>query len=156
MKKIFLILAFFISFNLLAQTEREILLKLSEKVDKMAEQQVAANLEIKGISIELKALEKSVDKRFESLDKRFDDANKRMDILLYVMIAILSGTFGLIGFVVWDRQASIKPISEENKALAKEIALLKEKELKLEKRLLKSENNFKKIAEIDARFASIL
>ena len=155
MRKIFLIFALFISFSLSAQTDREILLKLSDKIDKIAEQQAELSKQQAVTNAELKALEKGIDKRFEGVDKRFDDANKRVDILLYVMIAILTGTFGLIGFVIWDRQTSIKPIVEDAKALSKEIALIKEKELKLEKRLTKNENNIKKIAEIDTRFASI-
>lgn len=149
MEKILLILIFFISFSLSAQTDREILLKLSEKMDKLTEQQAELAKQQAVTNAELKALEKSMDKRFEGADKR-------IDILLYVMIALLTGVFGLIAFVVWDRQASIRPILEGNKEIAKDIALIKEKELKLEKRLAKSESNFKKIAEIDTRFAGIL
>jgi Tfp pilus assembly protein PilN len=87
------------------------------------------------------------------LDVRFEATDKRIDILLYVMIAMLIGIFGLIGFVLWDRQASVKPILQENKELAKEIQKLEQRQLKLEEKL---ENYMKKIAQIDPRFTGIL
>jgi len=56
-----------------------------------------------------------INQRFEGVNQRFEEVNKRIDILLYVMIAILTGIFGLIGFVVWDRQVSLRPIKDEAK-----------------------------------------
>ncbi len=143
MKKLFLILLISIPTLLCAQiivpnaplTDRELLLEVIKQQNKISEQLIATNVEIKGISTEQKGTQKQI------------------DMLFYMMIAMLSGIFGLIAFVVWDRQASIKPILQENKDLAKEIAQLKERELKFEE---KTENHFKKIAQIDARFAGIL
>ncbi len=78
------------------------------------------------------------------MDKRFDDANKHVDTLLYVMLGIMGGTFGLIGFVIWDRRASVKPILEQNATLKKEIEQLAQRELRHEEAVAK---NFKKILE---------
>jgi Tfp pilus assembly protein PilN len=139
MKKLLFIIFLFLSFGSFGQTDRELLLKLADKIDKIAEQQTIT-------STKVDALQKQMDVRFEATDKR-------IDILLYVMIAILTGIFGLIGFVLWDRQASVKPILQENKELAKEIQKLEQRELKLEEKL---ENYMKKVAQIDPRFTGIL
>ena len=152
MKKLFILMLLFCLFSMqiFAQTEREILIEI-------AKQQAVTNSEIKNLDKRIDILEKTIDKRFEmmekatdkrfeAVDKRFEDANKRFDILLYVMLTILAGIFGLIGFVVWDRQVSIKPILEENKELIKKIEKVEEK----------VDNQFKKIAQIDSRFAGIL
>ena len=159
MKKIFILTLLFCLFSMqiFAQTEREILMEI-------AKQQAVMSTDIKNLDKRIDILEKTIDKRFEmmekatdkrfeAVDKRFEDANKRFDILLYVMLTILAGIFGLIGFVVWDRQVSIKPISEENKELIKKIEKVEEREMKLEEKV---GNQFKKIAQIDSRFAGIL
>ena len=105
--------------------------------------------EIKEIKQEQQNFRVEVEKRLSNLEGRFDEASKRTDILLYVMIAILTGVFGLIGFVVWDRQVSLKPIKEDNQEIRQEIEEVKEKEKRLETAL-------KSIASIDSRFQEIL
>ena len=142
------------SMPIFAQTEREILIEI-------AKQQAVMSADIKNLDKRIDILEKNIDKRFEmmekSTDKRFEatdkrfeslekSMDKRFDILFYVMLTILAGIFGLIGFVVWDRQVSIKPILEQNKELIKKIEKVEEK----------VDNQFKKIAQIDSRFAGIL
>ena len=159
MKKIFILTLLFCLFSMqiFAQTEREILIEI-------AKQQAVMSSEIKNLDKRIDILEKTIDKRFEmmekatdkrfeAVDKRFEDANKRFDILLYVMLTILAGIFGLIGFVVWDRQVSIKPSLKQNKELIKKIEKVEEREIKLEEKV---GNQFKKIAQIDSRFAGIL
>ena len=158
MKKLFFILILFIIIPLCtyAQTEREILLEI-------VKQQATNNAKIDAMQKQMDVRFDAVDKRFEAVDKRFDDANKRVDILLYVMMGILGGLFGVIGFIVWDRQISMKPLLQENKDLAKEVKELKEsqareaKELReLKKEQIKTMNILKKIIEIEPRFAGTL
>ena len=152
MKKIFILTLLFCLFSMqiFAQTEREILMEIAKQQAVMSADIKVLSTEIKNMDKRIDILEKTIDKRFEmtekATDKRFEDANKRFDILLYVMLTILAGIFGLIGFVVWDRQVSIKPILEENKELIKKIEKVEEK----------VDNQFKKIAQIDSRFAGIL
>ena len=102
--------------------------KLTEQVIELAKQQAIT-------TTKLDSFEKST-------EKRFDDANRRVDMLFYTVLGIMGGVFGLIGFVVWDRQASIKPILDENKAI--EIEQLTQRELRHEEAVAK---NFKKILE---------
>jgi hypothetical protein len=116
MAKIFLIILLFCSFSSFSQSDRELLLEIIK-------QQATNNAKIdamqKQIDIRFDAMQKQmdtrfegVDKRFDGVDKRFDDVNKRIDILLYVMIAMLTGIFGLIGFVFWDRKLAGEPLKK--------------------------------------------
>ncbi len=163
MKKIFLI--FFVAIIVIfvapvrsfAQntllSEREMLVKLYEKMEEISKQQIEISKQLAVNNAKIEGMDKRIDSLEKSTDKRFDDANKRMDMLFYTMLAILAGIFGLIGFVVYDRQASVKPILEDNKQLAKEIEQLSQRELRHEENVA---NYFKKIAQIDSRFAGIL
>ena len=127
-----------------AQTDRELLLelvkqqaklteqvantnakvdKLIDKMDKLSEQQIATTLEIKGISTEMKGVQENI------------------KTLYTLILGTLAGVFGMVAMVFWDRRASISPIEAkantlklENEVLAKELALLKEKEAKSEER----------------------
>ena len=143
MKNILLILLFL--GMLLVSTD----LSAQDKLDKIAEQQIETNKQIAELAKQQAVANarfetkfEGIDKRFEAVDKRFDDANRRMDMLFYMMMALLAGIFGLIGFVVWYRYTSIKPILDENITLKKEIEQLAQRELRHEEAVAK---NFKKI-----------
>ena len=120
--------------------------KLSDKIDKLAEQmatqQAETNKQITELAKQQAVASAKFETKFEAIDKRFDDANRRMDMLFYMMMALLTGIFGLIGFVVWDRYVSIKPVLDENATLKKEIEQLTQRELRHEEAVAK---NFKKI-----------
>lgn len=156
MKAILIILLLITPFGVYAQADREILLEIVKQQAKISEQQaelskqiIATNLEAKGITTELKALDKSVEKRF--------------DMLLYIMIGtsatLFAGIFGVMMMVHWDRRTALKPfeiqtseLKSENSELKKEIAIIKEKELKLELDLGKISQYVKQISQIDNRF----
>ena len=146
MKKLLFTLLLLLPLCTYAQTERDILLEI-------VKQQATNNAKIDAMQKQMDVRFDAVDKRFEAVDKRFDDANKRVDILLYVMLGILGGLFGVIGFIVWDRQISMKPLLQENKDLAKEVKELKEE---MQTNQTKTMNTLKKIIEIEPRFAGTL
>ncbi len=165
MKTIFIILLFLIPLQLPAQTDRELLLINNAKIEAMDKRFDAIDKRFEAMDKRFEAMDKrfdAVNQRFDATNQRFTDADKRMDILLYIMIAILAGIFGLITTILWDRRAVAKPfeskaeeLQKENLELKKEIAIIKEKEIILEEKQLKNEHIFKKIAEIDTRFAGI-
>ena len=141
MKKVLIMLIMLAATNLLAQ----------DKIDRLVEQQAATNAKLDKLTEQVIELAKQqaitttkLDSFEKSTEKRFDDANRRMDMLFYTVLGIMSGVFGLIGFVVWDRQVSIKPILDENKAIKTEIEQLTQRELRHEEAVAK---NFKKILE---------
>ncbi len=157
MKKIFIILLLILPIGVYAQTDRELLLevvkqqtklteqvantnakvdKLIEKMDKLSEQQIATTLEIKGISTEMKGMQENI------------------KTLFMLILGTLAGVFGMVAMVFWDRRASMSPIEVktnelklENEVLVKEIALLKETEIKAAEKQLKNELVFKKLFE---------
>ena len=139
--------------NTSLMTDREMMQEIFKQQTEIIKQLAVMNTRIDGLEKRLDAFERSTDKRFEGVDKRFDDANKRMDMLFYMMLAMLTGIFGLIGFVVWDRQVSIKPVLEDNKKIIKELEQLAQREQRHEESVI---SYFKKLAQIDSRFESIL
>ena len=136
MKKIALTFLLFVAVNLSLVAQID---KLAEQVAEIAKQQAVANIEIK------------------NLDKRFDGVDKRFDTQTSYIIAIFAGIFAMVAaimaLVMWDRRAAIRPYEEKTEKLQAEITLLKEKELRHEEKM---EAYFRKIAQIDARFATIL
>ena len=154
MKKIILHLAltfmFLLPYNtLVAQTDRDILLEIVKQQNKLSDQQTKLSEQQAKLS-EQQAVSTA---RFEA---KFDGVQKQLDFLYYTMIAIMTGIFGLFALIVWDRRTVAKPFETKTEEMQKEITSLKERELKLEKRQLKSESNFKKIAQIDDRFSAIV
>ena len=166
MKKIFLILTFLIAFSpsmcLMAQTEKELLIELikqqavtNAKVDKLAEQQAELTKQVAKLTeqvIEIAKQQAVTNAEIKGLDRRLETNTT-------FVIAILTGLIALMGVILWDRKTVTKPFEEKTEKIEAEIALLKEKELKLEERELRHEEKmeayFKKIAQIDARFAEI-
>jgi len=152
MKKLFFILLVWcVCFSSFSQSETEKAI-LSE-IKEIRKENQEIKIQIQELRLENEKRFGEIEKRLFSLENvsniRFEETNKRIDILLYVMIAILTSMFGLIGFVVWDRQVSLKPIKEDSKEVKREIELLKEKEQKIEIAL-------KNLANIEPKFQEIL
>jgi len=152
MKKLVLvILCFFLFYSAFSQNETEklILQELRQEMKEMRKEQQEFKLQTEKRLTAIESRFDGINQRFESINQRFEEVNKRIDILLYVMIAILTGIFGLIGFVVWDRQVSLRPIKDEAKEVKRDIEMLKEKEQKLE-------NALRNLANIEPKFSEIL
>jgi hypothetical protein len=155
MKLLFSILFFFFSIVCLGQTDRDLLLEIIKQQTKLSEQQGKLSEQNSVTNAKIDALQKQMDVRFEAVDKRFEAVDKRFDTQNTFIIGIL-GLFGvLIAVIVWDRRTVTKPfevktdeLKQENKELQREIAIIKEKELKME-------TLFRKLAEIEPRFAEI-
>ena len=65
----------------------------------------------------------SIDVRFKSIDRRFDAQQKQLDNIFTLMLFLLGGIMGLIGFVIYDRRTAIKPVQREQELI---INVLKE------------------------------
>ena len=59
------------------------------------------------------AMQNSMDKRFEQVDKRFEQVDKRFEDMMSFMFLLATGTFGLIGFSLWDRRTMINTAKRE-------------------------------------------
>ena len=58
-----------------------------------------------------------MDKRFEmmqkSMDKRFESMDKRFEILTDLIMALTTGIFALVGFMMWDRRTVVEKAKKE-------------------------------------------
>ncbi|HHB12300.1 MAG TPA: hypothetical protein ENK62_03780 [Chromatiales bacterium] len=107
-----------------------------------------------------RALNEKIDTKIDAqnalMAAQFKDLRKSMDYLWGVMVVMLAGIFGLIGFVVWDRKTALRPLEQRMVRLEQEVhADLQahhgeDSELK---RLLKALRAF---AAEDERFAKVL
>ena len=121
-----------------AQTEKELLLKISEQQS------------VQGAKIE--ALQKQIDVRFDATDKRIADISASVitlngsitaiwQAMIAIVIGILTLVLGIFGLVLWDRRIVFKPFEAKATSLKTEIDTPKE-------------TFAKKISEIEARLSS--
>ena len=63
-----------------------------------------------------KALGARMDQRFVSMDKRMESMeasfNQRFNFLENLVMVVIAGIFGLIGYIVWDRKTALRPVEE--------------------------------------------
>ena len=71
-----------------------------------------------------KNLEKFMNQRFEQVNQRFEQMEKHSDtrfqafekrfsFLENLMMIAISGIFGLIGYIVWDRKTALRPLEKK-------------------------------------------
>ena len=60
----------------------------------------------------IESLTKSVDERFKGVDERFEFVQKQLDNIFNLMLFLLGGIMGLIGFVIYDRRTILKPVTK--------------------------------------------
>ena len=63
----------------------------------------------KSSAARFESMERSSAARFESMEKNSADRFSQIWSLMLVMIA---GIFGLIGFIIWDRKTALKPLEQ--------------------------------------------
>ncbi len=109
-------------------SDREIIESQAEfKAELKANQQVMEQ-RFKGVDQRFDA----IDQRFDAIDQRFDDVNQRLDTIEKnsnirfgriwdLMLIIIAGIFGLIGFIVWDRKTALRPLEKRLDSLEKDL-----------------------------------
>ncbi len=157
MKKILFILLFMVLAGvkspLFAQTEKELLLRLLDKQDKMSEQMAVMD---KRLTEQITTVEKKIAIVEAKLDTKTEGLQKQLDIIVYFLVSVFGIIATIIVVIMWDRRAALKPIEakfdSETEKLKVEINILKEKEVKSR---LRDEIIFREMAKIDNRFADI-
>ena len=120
-----------------------------------------------GIDQRFVSMDKSINHRFDAIDHRFSaitqqfetmekNSNNNFNRMWNLMYIIISGIFGLIGFIVWDRKTALRPLEKRMDTLEKDIQ--HDLELHYEKgslmtRLLQS---LRDLAKHDEKLADIL
>ncbi|PXV77259.1 MULTISPECIES: hypothetical protein [Nitrosomonas] len=55
------------------------------------------------------------------MDQRFEAIDRRLDFIQQLMLVRIADIFGLIGFIVWDRYATLRPMDTRLKQLEREL-----------------------------------
>lgn len=56
------------------------------------------------------SVQEQMDVRFTAVDQRFENIDRRLDFIENLMLVLIAGIFGLIGFIVWDRYSTLRPM----------------------------------------------
>ena len=114
-----------------------------------------------------KALEARMDQRFEAVDQRFDAfqqqidqrfeaVDEQLDKIWTLMLVMIAGIFGLIGYIVWDRKTALRPV--EQRLIALESEFHRDLEIQHEEgsRLTRLVKVLREMAKTDEKLANVL
>ena len=98
----------------------------------------------------------AVDQRFEAVDQRFDTLEGQYERIWNLILVVLAGIMGLIGFIVWDRKTASRPL--EKKIMELENNLLRDLELRHEQGSVPTRlvHALRKLAENDSQLSAVL
>ena len=102
------------------------------------------------------ALRSEMNQRFKSIDQRFEALEKQYDRIWNLILVVLAGIMGLIGFIIWDRKTATQPL--EKKITELEANLLRDLELRHEQGSLPTRLMYalRKLAENNPELSTIL
>ncbi|MBK6618980.1 MAG: hypothetical protein IPG31_11690 [Nitrosomonas sp.] len=102
------------------------------------------------------AMQKQMDHRFASIDQRFASIDQRFEFLQQLMLVMIAGVFGLIGFIVWDRYTTLRPMNERLRRIEEDL----ENDLELSapdgSRLIRMMHTLRELAKEDKKLESVL
>ena len=144
-------------------SDREII----EKLAGLEAGQTALNQRITDLRSEMKAGQEAlrsemnqrfeaVDQRFKAVDQRFDALESQYERIWNLILVVLAGIMGLIGFIIWDRKTASRPL--EQKIIELESNLLRDLELRHEQGSLPTRllHALRKLAENDSQLNAVL
>ncbi len=113
-----------------------------------------------GINQRFESMEAEINQRFEAVDQRFESMetgfNQRFNFLENLLMVVIAGIFGLIGYIVWDRKTALRPVEE--RLLKLENELHRDLEIQHEEgsRLTRLVKVLREMAKQDEKLASVL
>jgi exonuclease VII large subunit len=98
----------------------------------------------------------AVDQRFEAVDQRFTSIDQQLDQIWNLMLVMIAGIFGLIGYIVWDRKTALRPV--EQRLIALEAEFHRDLEIQHEdgSRLTRLVKVLREMAKSDEKLAEVL
>ena len=70
-------------------------------------------------------MQRTMDERFETMqrtmDERFTTLNDNFDRIWSLMLVVIAGIFGLIGFIIWDRYSTLRPLERRMRSLEEDL-----------------------------------
>ena len=67
------------------------------------------------------AMQEQIDQRFIAVDQRFEAIDRRLDFIQQLMLVTIAGIFGLIGFIIWDRYSTLRPMDMRLRRLEEDL-----------------------------------
>ena len=109
-----------------------------------------------GLEAGQEALRSEMNQRFEAVDQRFEALESQYDRIWNLILVVLAGIMGLIGFIIWDRKTASQPL--EKKITELEANLLRDLELRHEQGSLPTRllHALRKLAENNPELSAIL
>jgi len=102
------------------------------------------------------ALQEQIGQRFTAVDQRFEAVDRRLDFIQQLMLVTIAGIFGLIGFIVWDRYSTLRPMDTRLRRLEENL----EHDLELQSpegsKLTRMIHALRELAKEDKKIASVL
>jgi DNA repair exonuclease SbcCD ATPase subunit len=98
----------------------------------------------------------AVDQRFDAVDQRFEAVDQQLDKIWALMLVMIAGIFGLIGYIVWDRKTALRPV--EQRLIALESEFHRDLEIQHEEgsRLTRLVKVLREMAKSDEKLANVL
>jgi len=106
------------------------------------------------------AFQNQIDQRFEAsqqqIDQRFEAVDEQLDKIWALMLIMIAGIFGLIGYIVWDRKTALRPV--EQRLIALESEFHRDLEIQHEdgSRLTRLVKVLREMAKTDEKLANVL
>ena len=102
------------------------------------------------------AFQQQIDQRFEAVDRRFETVDQQLDKIWALMLVMIAGIFGLIGYIVWDRKTALRPV--EQRIMALEAEFHRDLEIQHEdgSRLTRLVKVLREMAKSDEKLANVL
>lgn len=137
-------------------SDREIIEALTEI--KAGQQALKENMEERFKAVDQRFA--AVDQRFtaleQSMDQRFAAVDQQLDKIWGLQLVLIGGVFGLIGFVMWDRYSTLRPLDQRLRRIEEDL----ERDLELRSaegsRVTRLIHALRELAKTDERVASVL
>ena len=141
-------------------SDREIIEALTEL--KVGQKALEAKMDQRFDAVDqrFESMEAGINQRFEAVNQRFESMeagfNQRFNFLENLLMVVIAGIFGLIGYIVWDRKTALQPVEE--RLLKLENELHRDLEIQHEEgsRLTRLVKVLREMAKQDEKLASVL
>ena len=152
-------------------SDREIIETLAELKAGQKALEARMDQRFEAVGQRFESMEARMDQRFEAVDQRFESMeaginqrfesmeagfNKRFTFLENLLMVVIAGIFGLIGYIVWDRKTALRPVEE--RLLKLENELHRDLEIQHEEgsRLTRLVKVLREMAKHDEKLAGVL
>jgi len=102
------------------------------------------------------ALKENMEERFKAVDQRFAAVDRQLDQIWGLQLVLIAGIFGLIGFVMWDRYSTLRPLDQRLRRIEEDL----ERDLELRSaegsRLTRMIHALRELAKTDEKVAAVL